>query len=55
MDAVGELEGDVGARDLLARFQVREWEAGHLCSAADIDTREELARERASAAATSRR
>ena len=43
MDAVGELEGDVGARDLLARFRVRDWEAGHLCSAADIDTREELA------------
>jgi CTP:molybdopterin cytidylyltransferase MocA len=44
MDAVGELEGDTGARDLLARFRVRDWEAGHLCSAADIDTREELAR-----------
>jgi molybdenum cofactor cytidylyltransferase len=43
MDAVGELEGDVGARDLLARFRVRDWEAGHLCSAADIDTQEELA------------
>ena len=42
MDAVGELEGDTGARDLLARFRVRDWEAGHLCSAADIDTREEL-------------
>ncbi|HET6551602.1 MAG TPA: nucleotidyltransferase family protein [Solirubrobacter sp.] len=44
MDAVGELEGDAGARDLLARFRVRDWEAGHLCSAADVDTREELAR-----------
>jgi molybdenum cofactor cytidylyltransferase len=44
MDAVGELEGDTGARDLLARFRVRQWEAGHLCSAADVDTREELAR-----------
>ena len=44
MDAVTELEGDVGARDLLARFRVRDWEAGHLCSAADIDTREELSR-----------
>ena len=43
MDAVGDLEGDTGARALLARFRVREWEAGHLCSAADIDTREELA------------
>ena len=44
MDAVGELDGDVGARELLARFRVRNWEAGHLCSAADVDTREELAR-----------
>ena len=42
MDAAGELEGDAGARDLLARFRVRDWEAGHLASAADIDTREEL-------------
>jgi CTP:molybdopterin cytidylyltransferase MocA len=44
LDAVGELEGDTGARELLARFRVRDWEAGHLCSAADIDTREELAK-----------
>ena len=43
MDTVGGLSGDTGARDLLSRFRVREWEAGHLCSAADIDTREELA------------
>jgi CTP:molybdopterin cytidylyltransferase MocA len=43
MDAVGGLSGDTGARELLSRFRVREWEAGHLCSAADIDTREELA------------
>ena len=43
MDAVGDLEGDIGARDLLTRFHVRDWEAGHLCSAADVDTREELA------------
>ena len=42
MDAAAELDGDVGARDLLSRFRVRKWEAGHLCSAADIDTREEL-------------
>ena len=42
MDAVAALEGDVGARDLLARFRTHRWEAGHLCSAADIDTREEL-------------
>jgi molybdenum cofactor cytidylyltransferase len=44
LDAAGELEGDQGARHLLARFRVRNWEAGHLCSAADVDTREELAR-----------
>jgi molybdenum cofactor cytidylyltransferase len=44
MDAVGELEGDTGARELLSRFRVRQWEAGQLCSAADVDTREELAR-----------
>jgi CTP:molybdopterin cytidylyltransferase MocA len=44
LDAVGELEGDAGARELLARFRVRKWEAGHLASAADIDTPEELSR-----------
>ena len=45
MDAVGELEGDAGARELLARFRVRKWEAGHLASATDIDTQEELSRQ----------
>jgi CTP:molybdopterin cytidylyltransferase MocA len=44
LDGVGALEGDQGARDLLARFRVRKWEAGHLCSAADVDTQEELSR-----------
>ena len=44
MDAVSELDGDVGARELLARFRVRDWEAGHLASAADVDTPEELSR-----------
>jgi CTP:molybdopterin cytidylyltransferase MocA len=44
LDAVNELDGDTGARELLARFRVRTWEAGHLCSAADIDTQEELSR-----------
>ncbi len=44
MDAVSELDGDVGARDLLARFRVRDWEAGHLASAADVDTPEQLSR-----------
>ena len=42
LDAVGELEGDAGARELLARFRVRKWEAGHLASATDVDTQEEL-------------
>jgi CTP:molybdopterin cytidylyltransferase MocA len=42
--AVGELEGDAGARELLARFRVRTWEAGHLASATDIDTQEELSK-----------
>jgi molybdenum cofactor cytidylyltransferase len=42
--AVGELEGDAGARELLARFHVRQWEAGHLASATDIDTQEELSK-----------
>ena len=44
MDAIPELEGDQGARELLSRFRVRRWEAGHLCSAADVDTQEELSR-----------
>jgi CTP:molybdopterin cytidylyltransferase MocA len=44
LDALGELEGDHGARELLSRFRVRTWEAGHLCSAADVDTQEELSR-----------
>jgi CTP:molybdopterin cytidylyltransferase MocA len=44
LDAVGELEGDAGARELLARFRVGTWEAGHLASAADVDTAEELSR-----------
>ena len=39
---VGELRGDVGARALMAELRVREWEAGHLCDPADIDTREQL-------------
>ena len=42
--AVGELEGDAGARELLARFRVRKWEAGNLASAIDIDTQEELSK-----------
>jgi molybdenum cofactor cytidylyltransferase len=44
LDALGELSGDQGARELLSRFRVREWEAGHLASATDVDTQEELSR-----------
>jgi molybdenum cofactor cytidylyltransferase len=42
LDAVGDLRGDLGARDLLRAFRVRGWEAGHLCDPTDIDTREQL-------------
>jgi molybdenum cofactor cytidylyltransferase len=42
--AAGELAGDQGARELLSRFRVKRWEAGHLASAADVDTQEELSR-----------
>ena len=44
MDALGELSGDQGARELLSHFRVRKWEAGHLASATDVDTQEELSR-----------
>ena len=44
MDGVRELEGDAGARELLARFNVHRWEAGQLASAVDVDTPDELAR-----------
>jgi len=43
LDRAGELRGDVGFRDLLARAQVRDVEIGGLADPADIDTREELA------------
>ncbi|MGZ4200498.1 MAG: nucleotidyltransferase family protein [Thermoleophilaceae bacterium] len=39
---VMELEGDVGARHLLEQARVREVEAGHLASAADVDTPADL-------------
>ncbi len=42
LDRVGELRGDVGARDLLVDARVRVWEAGHLCDPTDIDTRDQL-------------
>jgi molybdenum cofactor cytidylyltransferase len=41
--AIPSLEGDVGARELLAGFDVKRWEAGELASAADIDTPADLA------------
>jgi CTP:molybdopterin cytidylyltransferase MocA len=44
LDAVAELHGDQGARELLKTFHVKRWEAGHLASAADVDTQEELSR-----------
>ena len=44
LDRAGELEGDVGFRDLLEGQRVRRFEAEHLCDPMDIDTREELAR-----------
>lgn len=42
MEAIGSLEGDVGAREVLADFNVRRWDASSLASALDIDTVEEL-------------
>jgi CTP:molybdopterin cytidylyltransferase MocA len=42
--AAGDLAGDQGFRDLLSRFHVNRWEAGHLASAVDVDTQEELSR-----------
>ena len=41
---VGELRGDAGARELLARFDVRTLEAAHLCNPTDVDTRDQLDR-----------
>ncbi|MEA2301961.1 MAG: hypothetical protein QOE44_2496 [Solirubrobacteraceae bacterium] len=43
LDRVPELRGDVGARDLLRSFRVRDWEGGDLCDPTDIDTPEQLA------------
>jgi CTP:molybdopterin cytidylyltransferase MocA len=39
---VPDLRGDSGARMLFTALRVREWEAGHLCDATDIDTRTQL-------------
>jgi molybdenum cofactor cytidylyltransferase len=46
LDAVPELHGDTGARDLLSRFRVRTVEAAHLCDPTDIDTPDQLERPR---------
>jgi molybdenum cofactor cytidylyltransferase len=39
---VRDLRGDTGARDLLTRLQVREWDCAHLCDPTDVDTPEKL-------------
>ena len=39
---VRDLRGDTGARDLLDRLQVREWDCAHLCDPTDVDTPEKL-------------
>jgi CTP:molybdopterin cytidylyltransferase MocA len=42
--AVAEIEGDVGARELLRSIGVKKIECSHLCSAVDIDTPADLER-----------
>lgn len=42
LDLAGELRGDHGFRELLSAARVRRVEAGHLGSAADIDTPSDL-------------
>jgi molybdenum cofactor cytidylyltransferase/nicotine blue oxidoreductase len=42
LDHVTELEGDVGARELLDGDHVLPWEVGRLCDPTDIDTPERL-------------
>jgi molybdenum cofactor cytidylyltransferase len=39
---VRDLRGDTGARDLLKRLHVREWDCAHLCDPTDVDTPEKL-------------
>jgi CTP:molybdopterin cytidylyltransferase MocA len=43
-DAVSEIEGDIGARELLRRIGVVTIECTHLCSPVDIDTPADLER-----------
>lgn len=46
-DALAQLDGDVGARDVLRRIGAYPIEVGHLCSGVDVDTPETLERLRA--------
>ena len=39
---VADLNGDVGARELLANATVRTFEAAHLCDPIDVDTPDDL-------------
>jgi CTP:molybdopterin cytidylyltransferase MocA len=39
---VRDLRGETGARDLLARLHVREWDCAPLCDPTDVDTPEKL-------------
>jgi len=43
LELVPSLRGDHGARDLFSTLRVREWEAGHLFDATDVDTPDDLA------------
>jgi molybdenum cofactor cytidylyltransferase len=43
-DAVSEIEGDIGARELLRSIGVAKIECAHLCSPVDIDTPADLER-----------
>jgi CTP:molybdopterin cytidylyltransferase MocA len=42
LDGIPSLQGDTGARELLARARVRAFEAGQLCNPTDIDTPDQL-------------
>ena len=46
-EAIAELRGDAGARDLLAGAGVRSVECAHLCRPDDVDTTEDLEAARA--------
>jgi CTP:molybdopterin cytidylyltransferase MocA len=42
MEAARAVRGDLGAREILAGFNVNRWDASALASAVDVDTPEEL-------------